>query len=258
MNNESVHLVSTHSNAATCDLLGEILRPLARLLVVSGLTQTEILQQVQQCLIDQPTGVGPRDPVHLGLGQRDCMEIMCLWRRDRRFLASDGLPAVLPITGSGATFQELCIVADVHGSAATVLETLVSFGAVSLLPDDQVRPLTPTFLLAGPDENRRIAADGVLKQIAGFMRVIDHNIAQPLDGGQRRFERACTVVVAKEILPIFEKAVRERGQEFIDALDEWLQRHLLDVSESGSYVEIGAGAYFVDLGNVERKVIKPI
>jgi hypothetical protein len=179
------------------------------------------------------------------------MEIMCLWRRDRRFLTADGMPAALPITGAAKSFAMLCDASKAITAREELLETLASFGAVRLLPGGRVRPLTPTFLLASAAENKKIAADGVLKQLAGFMRVIDYNIRLPLEGGRSpRFERACTVVVAKELVPIFERSVRERGQEFIDSLDEWLERHREHVSESDQYVEIGAGAYFVDLGSI--------
>ena len=66
--------------------------------------------------------------------------------------------------------------------------------------------------------------------------------------GRPRFERACTVTVALELEPIFDRLVRNRGQEFIDSIDEWLERNTRVESPSGRYVELGAGAYFVDLG----------
>jgi hypothetical protein len=64
----------------------------------------------------------------------------------------------------------------------------------------------------------------------------------------------CTVPIAIELLPVFERTVKERGQEFIDGLDEWLERHRNLDSASGTYSEVGVGAYFVDLGNIGRKL----
>jgi len=53
-------------------------------------------------------------------------------------------------------------------------------------------------------------------------------------------------------LPVFERLVRERGQTFVDVLDEWLERHRGEPSASQTYIEIGAGAYFLDLGIIKK------
>jgi len=188
--------------------------------------------------------------VRLGATQRDCMEVMCRWRRDRRFLDEKGLPRALPENGSGATFQSLCDVAASMSDAVSVRATLEEFGAIEQGADGLIRPLTPTFLLGNGGSD--VAADGLLKQLAAFLRVVDHNTSR--DGETLpRFERICTVGIASELLPVFERTVRERGQEFIDGLDEWLERHRGISSSSETYVEVGAGAYFVDLGIVARR-----
>jgi hypothetical protein len=51
-----------------------------------------------------------------------------------------------------------------------------------------------------------------------------------------------------ELEPILDRLVRSRGQEFIDSIDEWLERNTKVESPSGRYVELGAGAYLVNLG----------
>jgi hypothetical protein len=57
------------------------------------------------------------------------------------------------------------------------------------------------------------------------------------------------VSVAIELEPIFDQLVRDRGQVFVDSVDEWLERHAGRESASGRYRELGAGAYFIDLGD---------
>jgi hypothetical protein len=52
---------------------------------------------------------------------------------------------------------------------------------------------------------------------------------------------------------VFDRLVRSRGQEFIDSIDEWLERNTKYESPSGTYVELGAGAYFLDFGIRNRK-----
>jgi ribose 1,5-bisphosphokinase PhnN len=93
-----------------------------------------------------------------------------------------------------------------------------------------------------------LATDGLLKQLEGYLQTVHNNVCSISGEGKSRFERACTVAVAIELEPIFDRLVRSRGQEFIDSIDEWLERNAKHESASGTYVELGAGAYFVDLG----------
>jgi hypothetical protein len=252
MTHSRIAPVSTHSDASIEELLVEVLRPLVSILIESGIPESTVAAGLEQARREIGDRRSEQVPIQLGAKQRECMELMCLWRRNREFLGPDGLPAVLPFSGASGSFTKLCQLVSTEQSAEEFLQTLSAFGAVHTLHDGSVGANTPTFLLANPRKPGPMAADGVLKQLAGFLRVIEYNVRQSLLGRKRRFERACTVVVAQEYVPIFERAVRERGQMFIDVLDEWLERHCRAASPSGRYSEVGAGAYFVDLGNIER------
>lgn len=247
--------VSTHSSASTHELLAEVVGPLMRLLTAAGLTADDLHKCMSREMAETESIWAVSNSVHLGAKQRDCMEVMCLWRRSPEFLDKNGLPAMLPIRGEKGSFLALCRLADVESSPADLLETLIAFRAIHRNASDEVSPETPTFLLGSRAGNGSVAIDGVLKQLAGFVRVVEHNVRQASTGGRTRFERACTVVVAEELLPVFERAVRDRGQEFIDAQDEWLERHESTISPSGRYVEVGVGAYFVYLGTVDKTIV---
>jgi len=246
-------LASTHSGAPLDDLVPDVLRTLIAVLRMCGLSGAQLRAGVDEAIADTE-GISTADgPALLGGRQRECMEVMCAWRRDKEFLGSDGLPADLPVDGPRQSFERLCRRAAVKTSPSDLLRTLIDFGAVRQLSSGCVQAATPTFLLGEPKIRHLVASDGVLKQLAGFAKTIEFNTRQAFEGGRPRFERACTVVVAAELLPVFERIVRERGQTFIDVLDEWLERHGGEASTSGSYVEIGAGAYFLHLGNIEIK-----
>jgi len=241
-------IASTWSDASPEQLLSELFGPLVRILIRNGLGTNEITKAFSEAMSVNSVESDLRQHVRLGGMQRDCMEVMCLWRRDSRFLDDQGRPVALPQDGKDVSFEDLCKAAGSRSDFQAVLSTLKEFGAVEIDADGLVRSLTPTFILGRGTGG--VAVDGLLKQIAGFLRVVDHN-TQAESTSLPRFERMCTVVVADEMLPIFERTVRERGQEFIDGLDEWLERHKSLKSVSGSYSEVGAGAYFVDLGRVE-------
>lgn len=252
MRNVSTEAFSTSSGAATGELLTLVVASLVRLLRAGGLRHSEITDAVSSALAAEGGPSRSVQPMSLGQAQRDCMEVLCVWRRDPDFLAEDGLPSPLSIGCGSRSFDELCAKAHVTTDSAELLETLRAFGSIRQTDGDQVIPDTPTFLLSAGPGCCQLAFDGVLKQIAGFIRVIEHNVLNADPSNKRRFERACTVVVAEELLPVFERTVASRGQDFIDVLDEWLERHSTAASSRDRYVEVGVGAYFVDLGIVNK------
>ena len=252
MRNASTEALSTSSGAATEELLALLVGSLVRLLRAGGLSHDEIMKTVETALRAHRTECSSLQPMNLGQAQRDCMEVLCLWRRDPDFMTADGQPAPLAIGGGPASFDEICARARVTTGSAELLDTLRAFGAIRLVDNGRVTPETPTFLLSTGPGASQIAFDGVLKQIAGFVRGIEHNVLGSDSSRKSRFERACSVVVAEELVPVFERTVASRGQDFIDILDEWLERHSKVVSSRDRYVEVGVGAYFLDLGIVEK------
>lgn len=184
----------------------------------------------------------------LGALQRDCMEVMCRWRRDNELVDAAGEPRPLERRGDDQSFDALCIKATCKNDPSNVLKALLDFGAVSVDGGGRICSETPTFLL-GRAANGLLATDGLLKQLEGYLRVVHRNVQSVAGSGKPRFERACTVAIASELEPIFERLVRQRGQEFVDSVDEWLERNSRQESASGNYLELGVGAYYIDLGN---------
>lgn len=159
-----------------------------------------------------------------------------------------GVPLPLSQVCGERSFRELCSRARCKHMPEEVLKALVDFGAVSIRTDGAVVSETPTFLLGRASAAGLLASDGILKQLEGYLGVVNRNICSVRGEHSARFERACTVAVALELEPVFDQLVRERGQVFVDSVDEWLERHRSYKSPSGSYCELGAGVYYIDLG----------
>jgi hypothetical protein len=181
------------------------------------------------------------------------MEVMCTWRREIEFVDANGEPSALHFEGSEPSFTTLCTNARCRRSPCEILEALIEFGAVSTGSDGMIQSETPTFILGKAISGGRLATDGLLKQLEGFLRCVHGNVRSVSGQGTSKFERACTVTVARELEPVFAQLVRQRGQEFIDSIDEWLERNTKYGSQSGRYVELGAGAYYIDHGERERR-----
>lgn len=240
----SIHESEDHGQA----LLNEVVQLFTDLLVASGATFPMIVAAMQISVKqNSPQNSGTKFTV-LGSMLRDCMEVMCAWRRDIEFTDESGEPMALQLSGDRPTFEALCRKVSCRQPAAIVLRSLAEFGAVTVDASGYIRSQTPTFLLGRASSGGQLATDALLKHLQGFLQCVHRNLRSVSGDGKPRFERACTVTVAAELEPIFDQLVRRRGQEFIDALDEWLERHAQIDSPSGRYVELGAGAYNIDFG----------
>jgi hypothetical protein len=229
------------------ELLDDVMRLFMDLLIAGGATLSAIEAAAQRAISQAVENTNATVFRELGALQRDCMEVMCKWRREPRFVDCDGEPLPLPQSGSDRSFRSLCQAVRCESEPERVLKALEEFGAVTIDENGAVRSQTPTFLLGHPSGGL-LATDGLLKQLEGFLRVVHRNVQSANGNARPRFERACTVAIAAELEPIFDQLVRSRGQEFVDSVDEWLERNACKSSASGRYVELGAGAYFIDLG----------
>ena len=235
-------------------LLNEVVQLFTDLLIASGATIPMIKHAMNFSVESAVETSSSTTFTDLGALLRDCMEVMCTWRRDIELVDSAGEPIPLSRLHGRESFESLCEKANCRNASPEILKALLDFGAVAICDDGRIRSETPTFLLGRAYSGGRLATDGLLKQLEGFLKCVHQNVCSVSGKGKSRFERACTVTVALELEPIFDRLVRNRGQEFIDSIDEWLERNTKIESPSGRYVELGAGAYFVDFGErLERK-----
>jgi hypothetical protein len=231
------------------ELLDDVVRVFTDLLLTSGATLAMIDDAMSKAVAGAQENRSSTTFTELGALLRDCMEVMCAWRRDVELVGNDGEPIPLAEILGDKSFESLCKKAGCKHPYSDILKALLEFGAVSIRPDGKVVSETPTFLLGRSAFGGRLATDGLLKQLEGFLQAVHRNVCSISGNGKSKFERACTVSVAIELEPIFDRLVRSRGQEFIDSIDEWLERNSKHESASGRYVELGAGAYFIDLGD---------
>jgi hypothetical protein len=235
------------------ELLDNVVLLFTNLLDAAGASRQMIADAMSFALANTVHTQSSAEFRELGSLQRDCMEVICAWRRDAKLVDEHGEPRPLHQGPGEGSFGALCSSTSCEHDAQAILRALLDFGAVSLDEEQFVVLKTPTFLLARGDSGGRLATDGLLKQLKGFLQVVHRNVLSVSGSDQPRFERACTVAIAAELEPIFAQFVRTRGQEFVDSVDEWLERNAKRPGVAGRYLELGAGAYFIDLGESARR-----
>lgn len=234
------------------ELVENVVRQFVQLLIAGGTCVDVVRTATSKVLQDSADDSTVATFTELGSIQRDCMEVMCTWRRDVEFVDHRGNPLALRQGTGEKSFGALCTRAHCKNEVPAILGTLLDFGAVSIYGDDRIVPETPTFLLGRAQGGGRLAVDGVLRQLQGFLQVVHRNVCSISGEKKPKFERACTVSIAVELEAIFDELVRARGQEFIDSIDEWLERNAKRESALQRYLELGVGVYSIDLG--ERRI----
>jgi hypothetical protein len=179
-----------------------------------------------------------------------CTDIVFHWRRKPRFVDTQGRPKKLNITGDPGSFQSLVLEVAPTFDPIVLLDYLESLGCVRC-SDGLVELATESVLACAGTSERTVAAETVLAHMHGFLGSVEHNLVAKKDGDGGRFERACYAVVPANLVPVVQRLIADRGQNFIDAVDEWLVRHQADERAGERVCLVGSGAYvFVHDSNI--------
>lgn len=187
-----------------------------------------------------PSSVWGSTSLHLA-----CTNVVFAWRRDPEFLDSDGNAKQLPLKGETASFESLCNQAAPGHATEVLLDYLASMGAISGEEGDRVRLLTESVLACATQPHHTVAPETVLMHVQSFLGAVEFNLRRRQGDPPPRFERACYGEIPTRLVPVFQQLVANRGQNFIDSIDEWIDRHRADLRSEGPRSRVGAGAYML-------------
>jgi hypothetical protein len=222
---------------------GILLRRVFRILRGCGISETQLremaaktLNEIERISDAQAGRVTARQAVL-------CSDVVLKWRRDCQFLDADGIPALLPMTGIDASFESLVHAGAPGVDPKVVLATMAELGVVRILSDKKIELISESVVACSGREGSAIASECVLEHICGFLGSVEFNVFDKPSRAKGRFERACYASVPKELVPVLQRLVSTRGQDFVDAIDEWLARRSCRTEDSAETLLVGAGAY---------------
>jgi hypothetical protein len=172
-----------------------------------------------------------------------CCDLVLRWRRDCRYLDESGLPRVLSIKSREDSFETLVRECALNIDPEFILKALIELGVVRVIDDTNIELISESVVTCSGQEGAPIASECVLEHICGFLGSVEFNVFDKPSRSKGRFERACYARVPKELVPVLQKLIRTRGQDFVDAIDEWLSRRAAKNWEIGETILVGAGAY---------------
>jgi hypothetical protein len=206
----------------------------SRISVVTGFSRKEVKRLSEMA---PPTA---RDQ---GEHYNRAARVIAGWRRDNDYLDAKGRPVIIPITGNGATFENLVKRFSGDMPHRAVLDELTRLGALKLEPDNRVRlvqdAFTPTadealkFHILGTDASLLIATIG---------HNIDPATEKPFFQRKVQYDN-----LPEEILADFRRMSGQQAQNFLDNMDRYLAINDRDLNPeirgTGRYIA-GIGIYY--------------
>jgi hypothetical protein len=201
----------------------------SRVAILTGLTRKEVKALREAAAGERHTNINRATRVLSG------------WHQDPEFTDAHGEPRVLALDGAGG-FAELVRRYSGDMPSRALLEELRRVNAVHLEGKDRVRVLSRAYVPAAGDlEGLRMLGTAVHDLAA----TVDYNLTR--DGAPARFQRTVfSERVPARAIPILRRIVAERGQRFLESLDDWLSAHELGPKDKPQEetARTGVGIYF--------------
>lgn len=209
---------------------------ISRVAVMTGLTRKEVRRL--RDLLDENTEIVPllRSPANM---------VLSAWYSDPKFLDAAGSPSALVESGEGLSFADL-----VKGYAGDVppvalLKELERGGAVSI-KNGLVEPLSRFFEPRPMDEEYLSSS---FFSASNLLSTIVHNSVceRSIEGFPERYVFSRNI--DRNYIEQFRKLVEESSLQYLASLDDWLVGHELEISAKQkdtnvNLSEIGVGIYF--------------
>jgi hypothetical protein len=228
-----------------------VLRPLIRILVRSGVRYDEFLELVRGVYVETAvrdglgdgtrptrarisisTGVARRDvdrfidkegdvPIAQKSLTRTLMEVLHKWHTDPQFVGPYGIPLELErISTKGRSFRVLVHFINPAVSDSDALEELIRLRAVVLSGDTHIRAISRALIPVEEMSPAQLEFFG--NALTRLADTLQFNM-DPKNAAKRLEQSVISDRgLPKDVLPVFEKYVRDRVTELLVEIDNWL------------------------------------
>jgi Family of unknown function (DUF6502) len=169
-------------------------------------------------------GVGSKEPLSTRLMGRTfaIADLLSGWRRDRRYVDSDGSPRVLPIKGKGASLETLARKFVPEMSVSEVLAAITRHGEATAYRGDKVALVGGSVLLTPKTAEMTLAL--LVTRIRRVSKTLLHNVSLPEGSkGHGRFERHVHGVLSEREFNEYARVMRTQLQDLCDRAESGLE-----------------------------------
>jgi Family of unknown function (DUF6502) len=207
----------------------------SRIAIITGLPRNVVASIVES--LDEESSRRVSSLIHRA------QRVLTGWYEDREFQTSEGDPAVLPVAGSGKTF-ELLVERYVGGGVRSsgVLKELLATGAIKVTRDDQVRAMRRTAAAGGADPE---TVQQLGEYTAALLTAFEHNLSS---GPQEQLAiRGVLRNADPAIVPLFRTQMAKRAEVLVESAEAFLESragHPQDDSRAaGAAEEVVVGSF---------------
>jgi len=214
---------------------------ISRVSILTGISRKEVKKQ-RELLAEPAVGISPKTT--------DATRLLSGWHQDPEYLDSKGSPLALVASGANPSFRSLFESYGGDTPEQTLLKELLNADSVAKDSDGRLvakrRYHMPVKMDAG-----RIRFFGT--NLFDHGTTLCNNVAGEAE--QRLFERfAVDDQVHPDAVDEYRKFLDERGQQFLEEVDDWLAQHRVDPTKSESTpVRLGLGVYAIE-GQLPRGI----
>jgi hypothetical protein len=200
---------------AFIDIAGAELIPLgrphtdARLGILTGISAEEV---------HRVRALDASDDSEVGLNR--IARVLQGWSQDPEYLGPYGLPLEIPFEGDSVSFEQLVQTYADDVTPRALLDELLRANAALETDDGYVRLLNRTYL---PTPLDSVGLERLGNVVNYFIDTLDFNL-QKKKQGEGRFERYAITMegLSPAKFQAFDELIREKGQELLEILDDWL------------------------------------
>jgi len=171
-------------------------------------------------------------------------QVLHKWHTDPEYLGPYGIPLELEFDEPpGRSVQSLVAEVDPKASPGQVLEELLRAGSVTYSGEKHLRAIKRWFIPPEAFSPHRMEYFG--DSLTHLAQTLEYNfsLASAEDKRLERFVFA-DKGLPRELLPSFEAHARERADQFLADIDDWLSRHTRAESRgAGSRVDTGVNVF---------------
>jgi len=164
-------------------------------------------------------------------------EALFIWHTSTEFADKEGRPKPLPRAGRQSLTSLAMRVSENRRDASSIVGDLID---MNILLEGEAK-FSPRQRSAVLRTDNAVASAYAAVTLSRLIRTMRHNFAK---AGPRRFERSVSEVnISESDLPLFHTFVREQGEYFIDAVDDWLAQRTGSQPMQSKAVSVGVGAF---------------
>jgi hypothetical protein len=205
----------------------------ARLAILTGISKEEV---------HRVRAMDEEDDSEVGLNR--IARVLQGWCQDPAYLGPYGLPLEIPFEGEGLSFEQLVKTYTDSTNPRALLDELLRVNAARETVDGYVRLINRTYV---PTPLDPVGLERLGNVVNYFIDTVDFNL-QKKKQGAGRFERYAITMegLSPSKFTAFDELIREKGQELLEILDDWLGQneikggHKLPPTES---IRTGVGIF---------------